>query len=97
MACFNPSGQPPNPPRYGLESKSVFNDNSSNPNPIVFSFDWSKLPVERIREEIRMIEKRSSSIQENSSNLTNNNVILIVTGKWANRNLLCNKVFNLQI
>lgn len=90
MACFNPSGQPPNPPRvWSRVQNQCTTDNSSNPNPIVFfPLTGQNLPVERIGEEIRMIEKGNVlQYKKNSSNLTKQQrYSKVVTGKWANRN-----------
>ena len=59
MACFNPSGQPINPPRvWSRVQNQCTTENLSNPNPIVFfPLTGEDLPVERIAEEIQMIEK----------------------------------------
>ena len=90
MACFNPSGQPINPPRvWSRVQNQCTTENPSNPNPIVFfPLTGEDLPVERIAEEIQMIEKGNVlQYKKNSSNLTKQQrYSKIVSGNWVNRN-----------
>ena len=89
MACFNPSGEPINPPRVWFRVQNQCStEPTSNSNPIVFfPLTGENLPVERIAEEIQMIEKGNVlQYKKNSSNLTKQQrYSKIVTGNWVNK------------
>ena len=90
MSCFNPSGQPPQPPRvWSRVQNRCSTQVVSDPNPnVFFPITNQILPIQVAAEKYRMIEKGNVlQYKKNSSNLTKQQrYARIVSGTWNIRN-----------
>ena len=89
MACFNPGGQPPQPPRVWSRVQGVCSTNtaSTTPNTVYFPLTKQTLTLQEQADEFQMIQKGNIlQYKNNSDNITKKQrYSQIAKGKWVNR------------
>jgi len=90
MSCFNPGGNPPQPPRvWSRVQGPCSTEQPDSASPVVyFPLTKQTIPIQEAANEFRMIEKGNVlQYKKNSSNLTKKQrYTQIARGKWVYRN-----------